>query len=181
MSLFDIIEHSIQYNGRVINLIRDRIRYSNGHEEVREVVQHSGGCVILGLLENNRIVMIRQHRYPIDKIIYELPAGKLNVNEDPLDCAKREFEEETGYKAKVWERLTSFYTSPGYTSELLHVFMAKELHPGKQNLEPGESHIQIEILDYQAALEKIASNEINDGKTIVGILFYKSIFDDKTE
>jgi ADP-ribose pyrophosphatase len=175
MSLFDIIEHTIQYKGRVINLIRDKVKYSNGYIEVREVVEHSGGCVILGLYDENKIVMIKQHRYPIDKVIYELPAGKLNPGEEPLECAKREFEEETGYKAKTWQKLTSFYTSPGYTSELLHVFMAKGLFPGKQNLEPGESHIIIEIMAYSDAIEKIESTEINDGKTIVGILLHQSL------
>jgi ADP-ribose pyrophosphatase len=170
MSLFKVIEESVKHRGRVVNLSVDKVRYPNGHIEIREKVEHSGGSVILGVLDDGQIVLIMQHRYPIDKIIYELPAGKLNKDEDPLDAAKREFEEETGYRANKWQKLTSFYTSPGYTSEILHVYLATDLTTGKQKLEPGEAHIELVNMSFEEAIQKIRVEEIIDGKTIIGIL-----------
>jgi ADP-ribose pyrophosphatase len=175
--LFEVLDHTVKHEGRVINVFVDKIRYPDGHIENREIVEHGGGSVVLGLQADGKIIFVKQHRYPINKIIYELPAGKLDKNEDPLDCAKREFEEETGNKASTWLKLLSIYTSPGYTSEELFVFLAKDLFDGTRNLEPGEKHMKLEYLEPETALEKIYCGEIKDGKTITALLFYKSFLD----
>ena len=175
MDLFEIIDHTEKHIGKVVNLVIDKVKYSSGHVEIREVIEHSGGSAVIGVLPNNEIIMIKQHRYPINKFIYELPAGKLNKDEDPLDCAKREFEEETGYSANLWQKLSSFYTSPGYSDEIINVYLAKDLKEGLQRLEPGESHLTIEKMNLDIALEKISNGEINDSKTIIGILIYNNL------
>lgn len=172
---FKTIARDKIFEGRVLNLYKDTIKYDEGQVEYREIVEHYGGSVILAMPDKNNILLIKQFRHPINKFIYELPAGKLNLNEDPLICAKRELKEETGYEAKNWNKIISFYTSPGYSSEILHVYLATDLSKGKQELELGERHIQIFSLTFEEAIEKINKEEIVDGKTIIGILLGKNI------
>jgi ADP-ribose pyrophosphatase len=170
---FETLEHNRIYEGRVVNLYKDKIRYDEGQIEYREIVEHYGGSVILAMPDESSLILIKQYRYPIGKFVYELPAGKLNLNEDPLECAKRELKEETGYSAGDWKKIISFYTSPGYSSELLHIYLAKNLTAGEQALELGEKHIQVLTMSIEEAVQKIESEEINDGKTVIGILLGK--------
>ncbi|MBI4810797.1 MAG: NUDIX hydrolase [Ignavibacteriales bacterium] len=125
------------HEGRVFTTIIDEVEYANGNPTMREVAEHPGGAVVLAVFPDHRIILINQHRYPLDKFIWELPAGKLNTGEDPLHCAKRELEEETGYHTKKWKQLTSIYTTPGFCTEVLHIFLARNLSkaPGGRNLE----------------------------------------------
>jgi ADP-ribose pyrophosphatase len=174
---FEVLDHNVKFEGRVIDVYVDKIRYPDGHAENREVVLHGGGSVVLGINSESRIIFVKQHRYPIDKIIYELPAGKLEKNEDPLVCAQREFEEETGFKASEWKKLISIYTSPGYTSEELFIYFAKDLSMGVENREPGEKHMKIEFLDLKTALDMVYAGEIKDGKTVTALLFYDTFLD----
>lgn len=161
----------ILYKGVVFDLIVDYIEYPSGNGSVREVAKHPGGAVVVPVFDNGDVLMIKQYRYPIDEIIYELPAGKLDPDEDPEDCARRELEEETGYRAERLEKLTAFYTTPGFCTEKLHIYLAtglKKLESGQQ-LEEGEASISIETIPVKKTLEMIESQEIVDGKTIVGL------------
>lgn len=160
------------FEGRVFNVIVDEVEYPSGNRSVREVAEHSGGAVILGMFPDNRIILIRQHRYPLDRFIWELPAGKLHRDEDPLDCAKRELEEETGYLAGSWKLLNSIYTTPGFCDEVLHIYLATELTgaPGGRKLEEGEETMTMEIVPITKAAAMIDAMEIRDGKSICGIL-----------
>jgi len=176
---FKTIERNKIFEGRVLNLYKDTIKYDDGNVEQREIVEHYGGSVILAMPDDNNLILIKQFRHPINKVIYELPAGKLNLNEDPLECAKRELKEETGFEAKHWEKIISFYTSPGYSSEVLHIFLAKNLTAGEQNLEPGEKHIKIITLSFDEAIKKIKNDEIVDGKTIIGILLANDLLNNR--
>ena len=115
------------YSGHVFKTIVDQVRYPSGAESVREVAQHPGGAVALGVFPDGNILLIRQYRYPFDAVIWELPAGKLEPDEQPLACARREFEEETGYSAATWQHLTSIYTSPGFCDEVLHLYLATDI------------------------------------------------------
>ena len=126
----------------------------------------------LAVFPDHQIILIHQHRYPLDKFIWELPAGKLHHNEDPLHCAKRELEEETGYRATRWEKITSMYTTPGFCSEILHIYLARDLSPcaDGRKLEEGEETMTMKILPMQEAIAMIERQEITDGKTICGIL-----------
>jgi ADP-ribose pyrophosphatase len=160
------------YDGRVFNIIVDDVEYSSGRKSVREVAEHSGGAVALALFPDRRIILVNQHRYPFDEFIWELPAGKLNKGEEPLHCAQRELGEETGYRASEWEKLTSIYTSPGFCSEVLHLFLARGLAggPDERRLEEGEETMTMKVLPLGEAIDMIGRGEIKDAKTICGIL-----------
>ncbi len=168
---FTVKKRDIIHKGVVFDLIVDHIEYPSGNGSVREVAQHPGGAVVVPVFENGDVLMIKQYRYPIEKVIYELPAGKLDPNEDPEHCARRELEEETGYKAKTYKKLTAFYTTPGFCTEKLHIYLAtglQKLESG-QNLEEGEESITIERIPLQQTLDMIEAEKIVDGKTIVGL------------
>jgi len=160
------------YNGRVFNIIVDDVEYPSGNHSIREVAEHGGGAVILAVNDRNELILIYQHRYPIDKFIWELPAGKLNPGEDPLHCAQRELAEETGYSAEQWKKLTAIYTTPGFCSEMLHIYLATGLSPRPEGrmLEEGESTMTMKTIPFPEALAMIDRSEIVDGKSICGIL-----------
>ena len=167
-----LIRRTTVFSGRVFDIEVDDVEYPSGRPSVREVARHSGGAVILPVLPDGRIVMIRQHRYPLDAFIWELPAGKLNRGEDPLDCAKRELEEETGHLASEWTLLNSIYTTPGFCDEVLHIFMARGLTdaPGGRKPEEGEETMTVNVVTLDEALRMVDAMEIRDGKSICGIL-----------
>ncbi|MFQ5798032.1 MAG: NUDIX hydrolase [Bacteroidota bacterium] len=167
-----VLERKRLYEGKVFNLIVDQIEYRSGNRSVREIAEHPGGAVILAAFSDRQIVLVKQYRYPIDAVIYELPAGKLHPGEVPLVCAQRELEEETGYRAKTWRKLTSIYTTPGFCSEILHIFLATgiEKDASRQKLEEGEQSLKVQLLSIGDAVAMIDRGEIVDGKTIVGIL-----------
>jgi ADP-ribose pyrophosphatase len=165
------------YEGRVFTTIVDEVEYQNGNSTIREIAEHPGGSVIMAVFPDNRVVLINQHRYPLDRFIWELPAGKLNRDEDPLHCAVRELEEETGYLAKDWQKIISIYTSPGFCSELLHIYLATNLYdaPGGRKLEEGEETMTMKIVPIEVAIKMIERSEIVDGKTICGIMLGERI------
>jgi ADP-ribose pyrophosphatase len=167
-----LIKRNKVYGGRVFNTIVDEVEYLSGNRTIREVAEHPGGAVVLAAFPDGRIILINQHRYPLDKFIWELPAGKLEVDEQPLACAMRELEEETGYHAKEWRKLTSIYTSPGFCSEVLHIFLATELSEATdgRKLEEGEETMTMKIFPLVEALGMIEHEEIVDAKTICGIM-----------
>jgi ADP-ribose pyrophosphatase len=160
------------FEGRVFNVIVDDVEYPSGNRSVREVAEHIGGAVVLAVFPDESVILIRQHRYPLGQFIVELPAGKLNVGEDPLHCAQRELDEETGYSAKTWTKLSAIYTTPGFCNEVLHIYMARDLQesPGGRKLEEGELTMTMETVPIGEAIEMIARQEIRDGKTICGLL-----------
>jgi ADP-ribose pyrophosphatase len=179
---FKLLKRNNVYRGRVFNTIVDEVKDSFGRDTIREVAEHVGGSVVLALFPDQQIILINQHRYPFDRFIWELPAGKLDADpngviEDPRECARRELEEETGYIAKAWKQLTSIYTSPGFCSEVLHIFLATdlELHPDGRKLEPGEETMTMKILPLQEAIHMVDRQEIIDAKTICGLLIGERI------
>ena len=167
-----LLKRNRVYEGRVFTTIVDDVEYESGKQSTREVAEHVGGGVALAVFADRSIVLIRQHRYPFGKFIWELPAGKLNRGEDPLHCAQRELEEETGYLAASWQKLTSMYTTPGFCSEVLHIYMATGLFesPNGRKLEEGEETLTTSIVTMQKAISMIEDQEIVDSKSIVGIL-----------
>ncbi len=167
-----LLKRTEQYKGKVFNIIVDDVQYPSGNTSIREVAEHGGGGVALAVFPDHRIILIRQHRYPFNEFVWELPAGKLFPSEDPLHCAQRELEEETGYAAKQWKKLTAIYTTPGFCSEVLHIFMATDLSelPDGKKLEEGEQTMTMSIVPMAEAIAMIEKKEIVDGKTICGIL-----------
>ncbi|MFA6542740.1 MAG: NUDIX hydrolase, partial [Bacteroidota bacterium] len=157
--------------GKIIDLTVDHIQYPSGTKTFREIVEHPGGAVVLCVFENNDILLIRQYRHPFGKEIIELPAGKLDANEDPLHCAQRELQEETGYEAGQWEKLTVMLSTPGFCDEVLHIFLARDIHQSEkgQALEEGEATIELLRVPFAEGITMIERQEIVDGKTIAGI------------
>jgi ADP-ribose pyrophosphatase len=174
---FKVTEKKKLYDGKVFNLIVDQIEYPDGHGAIREVAEHPGGATILAMFPDQHIILVKQFRYPIGKTLYELPAGKLDPNEDPTACAARELEEETGYRAKNWRKLTAIYTSPGFCTEQLHLFLATGLSRSAtgQKLEEGEQSLTVEIVPFSQAIDMIERERIVDGKTICGILLAERV------
>ncbi len=169
---FKLIKREKKYHGKIVDLTVDHIEYPSGNQTYREIVEHPGGAVVVGLFDNSEIILVKQYRHPFGKEVIELPAGKLDIGEDPLLCAQRELREETGLAAKQWSKLTSIYTTPGFCNEVLHIFLAQELYPHQdgQALEEGEASIQLIRLPMKETIEMIEREEIVDGKSIAGIL-----------
>ena len=171
---YSILKSEIIYNGKVFNTKVDQIEYNSGNKSVREVAEHPGGAVIVPVTSEGKIIMITQHRYPVDKTLLELPAGKLDRNENPFHCAARELEEETGYKSDNIKEIGTIFTSPGYSTEKLWIYLAKDLKPGNHNREEGEFGMKVFEYTLKEINEKIYNGEIVDGKTICGIYLAKN-------
>ena len=161
-----------RYAGKIFSLVIDQVEYPSGNRGLREVASHPGGSVVVPLFEDGSILLVHQFRYPMKKHLYELPAGKLDAGEDPLVCAARELEEETGYVAGRIEKLTAIYTTPGFCNEQLHIYLATNLaaSPKGQQLEEGEMDLTLRRLPLEEAVAMIEHGEIVDGKTICGVL-----------
>ncbi len=166
-----ILDHKEIYSGKIVKLHVDTIQQPSGRTTIREVVLHPGGVTAIPVLEDGRLLLIRQFRYPIGKFIFELPAGKMDTGQSPPDTIARELEEEIGYTAGQLSYECTFYTTPGISNEAIHMFTARDLTPCAQRLEEGE-HITVEAFSIEECLQKIKTGEINDGKTILGILWY---------
>ena len=160
------------YHGSIIDLIIEEVEDAHGNIRKREIVSHPGGSVIVPLFDNGNVIFVRQYRYPHKKFILEVPAGKLEPNEDPLIAAKRELQEETGYTADNYEKLTAMFTTPGFCNEVLHIYLATGLKKSDrgQNLDEGEQSLTVEYIPLSTAVEMIVQGEIGDSKTIAGIL-----------
>ncbi len=171
---YKILKSQILYKGKVFDHQVDEIEYESGNKSIREIAIHPGGAVIVPIKDDGKIILVKQFRYPLQKTLIELPAGKLDKGEDPLKCAARELEEETGYKAKEIEKLGQIYTAPGYCTEILHIYSAKGLASGNHHREEGEQGMEILELSLDEIEKMIANGEITDAKTIVGIYFLKN-------
>lgn len=162
------------FSGKIINVHTDKITLVDGTEAQREVVDHPGGVAIVGLTENNEVLMVRQFRYPYKETIYEIPAGKLEKGEDPREAAIREFREECGAVAEKLEPLGEIYPTPGYCGEIIRIFYATDLTFGEQELDEDE-YLEVIKMPFSECVAKIMSGEIKDAKTIVGILKLKEL------
>ena len=164
-----------EYTGRVINLDIDQVRFPNGKVGELEMIRHSGASAVLPFLgdpagEDPTILLIRQYRYAADGFIYEIPAGRLEPGEPPEQCAVRELREETGCTAAQMEHLYTMYTTPGFTDEKIHLFVATGLERGESALEQDE-FVEVVPTAMSAALRLIRDGTINDAKTALSILY----------
>jgi ADP-ribose pyrophosphatase len=166
------------YTGKVINLDRDSVQFPNGSTGQLEMVRHPGASAVVPFLDDPRgpdprINLIRQFRHASDTFIWEIPAGRLDPGETPATCAQRELEEEIGMTADVLARLTTIYTTPGFTNEKIHLFMATELKKGTHKREADE-FLEVHIRRWSEVMDMIRTGQIVDGKTLVAILFVQS-------
>ena len=157
------------YNGRVIRVTLDEVEQENGRRAKREFVHHNGGACIAALMDDGGIYLVRQFRYPIGKEILELPAGKLEEGEDPLEAAKRELEEECGLVADHYTSLGDFYPTVGYCGEIIYTYLATGLRETHMHPDEGEFLTPVKM-SLEEACDKVMNGEICDGKTVAGIL-----------
>jgi ADP-ribose pyrophosphatase len=163
------------YSGKIITLNRDTVRFPDGTVAEMDIARHSGASAVVPFLsgplgDEPQVLLIRQYRFAAGGYIYEIPAGRLEPNEKPIDCAARELKEETGCTADHIEPLTTILTTPGFTDEVIHVFMATGLTLGQHNREADE-FVEVIIMRLSEALERISDGEITDAKTVLSLLF----------
>jgi ADP-ribose pyrophosphatase len=162
------ISGEVLYSGKVVRLEKDKVLCPNGNESYREIVRHNGGAAILCVTKDNKVLLERQYRYAYDEVLYEIPAGKLEKGEDPYYAAMREFEEETGNKAKELIHLIDIYPTCGYSSEIIYIYLAKDYVKTSTNFDPDEV-ILTEYIPLDDVLKRIAEGKIKDAKTICAI------------
>ena len=163
------------YDGRVINVDIDTVKFPNGSTGELEMVRHPGASAVVPFLtdpngDDPQILLIKQFRHAADAFIYEIPAGKLEGDEPPIECAHRELREETGCTAKVMEPVYTLYTTPGFTDERIHIFMASGLVRGEMEHEKDE-FMTVETVTLSRALELVKTGELADAKTALALLF----------
>jgi ADP-ribose pyrophosphatase len=164
----EILHSEYLYRGKILNLKVNQVRLANKNVVIREIVEHRGAAVIVAVDDQQRILMVRQYRSAAGKELLEIPAGTLKSGEDPALCATRELKEETGYHAMQWEPLGYFYSSPGFSTEQMHLYLARELTQAGATPEEDEE-ITVEWVPLAQAISMIESGEIVDAKTIIGI------------
>jgi ADP-ribose diphosphatase len=166
------------YTGRVLNLDLDTVRFPNGSSGELEMIRHPGAAAVLPVLsaddaEDPQLLLIRQYRYAADGPIWEVPAGRLEDGEDPEACARRELLEETGATAGRWARLTTVYTTPGFTDERIHFFVARDLIVNQDaTRREADEFMEVKALPVSQVLGMIRTGEVTDAKTIVAVLFF---------
>lgn len=157
------------FDGRILHITLDEIELPNGKKSKREVVNHPGGVTVAALDEDNNLLFVRQFRYPYKEVVLELPAGKLEKGSTPLENGKRELMEETGAEGYSYISLGQLYPSPGYTSEIIHIYACKVKSQGSSNPDDGE-FLNVEKIPLDKAVEMVLNNQIPDAKTQVAVL-----------
>jgi ADP-ribose pyrophosphatase len=161
------MEQAELYRGKIFSLWGGQVALDNGKIAVREYIRHAGGVGIVPMVGEN-VILIRQFRISIERELIELPAGRLEPNEEPMDCAARELEEEIGYRAGKLIPIASYFASVGNSNEKMHLFLALDLERTKQRLESDE-RIQEVVMSLALVKEKLANQEFEDSKTIIGL------------
>lgn len=161
-------DRTVIYNGKIIDLEIHDVELPDGNTSKRELVYHNGAVAVCAITPENEVLLVKQYRKPVEKPLLELPAGKLEEDEEREEAAKRELEEETGYIAKDLELITNMYGSPGFSNEKLTIYFADQLSEGTLNLDDDEfvELHKVHVKDIKALLD---SNEIEDAKTIIGL------------
>jgi ADP-ribose pyrophosphatase len=163
------LQTELVYKGHVVNLRVDAVELPNGRKTKREIVEHGECVAIVAIDAQDNVILVRQFRKPVERCLLEVPAGGIDPGEEPEDCARRELEEETGYSAQNLEYLGGFYTSPGFCTEYMHLFLATGLEPGEIAPEADET-IEVVPIPLAKITELITSGEICDAKSIAGLL-----------
>jgi len=166
------------YTGRIVSLDADTVRFPDGSTGRLEMLRHPGASAVVPFLDDPgepdpRVILIRQFRHAAEGFIWEVPAGRLDPGESPEACARRELQEETGMRAKRLDRLTTIYTTPGFTDEQIHLFLARELEEGDHRREADE-FMELHVRRWSEVREMIQRGEVSDGKTLVALLFVQA-------
>jgi len=159
------------FEGKIINLRIDTVELENQKYAKREIIEHKGASAIIAINEKDEIILVRQYRKAVEDFLYELPAGLINVSEDPMECAVRELREETGYEAKDITKIFEFYSSPGFSNEKIHLYKAENITFISTKFDEDE-FIEIITVNKEEAKRMVDSGRIADSKTLVGILYW---------
>lgn len=171
MNLFEKTLHKESiYKGAIIDLEVHDIELPDGQTSKRELVYHNGAVAVCAINPDNQVILVRQYRKPAEKTLLEIPAGKLEINEERESAAKRELEEETGYIAENLELITEMYGSPGFSNEKISIYLAKDLKIGEMNLDDDE-FIEIETYNIEEITIMLQNKEIEDAKTIIALQY----------
>ncbi len=167
--IFPKVNKSVSiHHGRVFKLVKEHITLANGVSSEIDIIRHPGASAIIPMSDKNNVILIKQYRHAVGNYLWEIPAGTLNPNESALICAKRELIEETGYSAIAWKKLGEIIPVPGYSNELIHIFLATGLKSAKQNLDFDEI-LEVHEIKFADALTMIYQGEIQDSKTVCGL------------
>ena len=165
---YKLNRHDLVYQGHIVNLTVDHITTASGIDTVREVFHHPGGAAVVPMLPDGNVLLVRQFRYPIQQDLLELPAGKIDPGETPESTAVRELKEEVGYAPGELLKLGEFYTTPGFCTEKLHLFLARNLRPANESGDADEE-IQVERFSLPELKDLLNAGRITDAKTVIGI------------
>jgi len=168
LTVVKVLDSRRVYEGKIINLRVDDVEFGDGHRSRVEVVEHRGGVAIIAAPQRATVVLVRQYRHSTGRAVWEVPAGKIDPGEDPAACAKRELEEETGYRCAGVRKLWSFFTSPGFCNELLHLFVAEQLTAGVARPE-GDEVLEVKEFDVAEAWAMLERDELPDAKTQIAL------------
>jgi ADP-ribose pyrophosphatase len=168
------VDTQVAYDGHFLKVQKDAVRLPDGKQSSREYIKHPGAVVILPVFDDGSILLERQFRYPLHDVFIEFPAGKIDPGEDPLECAKRELQEETGYTAKDWQFVCTIHNAIAYSDEHLDLFIARGLTPGERKLDEGE-FLETFTATVPEMLEWVKAGKITDVKTIIGTFWLEKI------
>ena len=167
------LKKRLLYRGKAVNFYADTVQMPDGKKAIREYTGHPGAAACLPILPGGRIILVRQYRYPVKKIMLEAPAGKISENETPLKCIRRELEEETGMSAGKFIRLGKFHPTCAFSTETIHLFAALNLKKSRLNPDDDE-FIEKVVINFDAAMELVKKGQISDSKTIILLLLWKN-------
>lgn len=168
------ISSEMPYQGRFLKIRSDTVRLPNGNTSTREYVAHPGAVVVIPLLDDGRVLLERQYRYPIGRVMTEFPAGKLEPGEEPLACGRRELLEETGYTATQWARVGALHLAIAYSTEIIHIYFARGLRAGPRQLDQDE-FLDVFSVRPEALFAACAKGDVTDAKTLTCVLWLQNV------
>ncbi len=168
------VSSDLIYTGKTIQLRVDTVEVPNKGYQKREIIEHKGAVAIIAITKENKLVLVKQYRKAIERELYELPAGKMEIGETPIDCAMRKLKEETGYSSDSLKLVHKYYATPGFSNQLVFIYLANDLVLEKQELEEDKC-LEVHEIDLDKAYEMLNENEICDSKTVIGLLLTKEL------
>ncbi|MDR2938926.1 MAG: NUDIX hydrolase [Clostridiales bacterium] len=171
---YKVVAHEKVFDGQIFNVYHDEVVLEHGRPAVREYIEHGAASCVLPITDDGKLIFVRQYRHPVKERLLEIPAGMVENGEAPEAAALRELEEETGHKAKEIKFLTKMFSSAGFCTEILYIYLAKNLEITKQNLDADE-FVSIEEYTLKEATDMVYSGEVKDSKTIVAVMMYNAL------
>lgn len=167
------VSSNLIYTGKSVSLRVDTVEVPNKGYQKREIVEHNGVVAVIAITKDNKIIMVKQYRKSIEDVVLEIPAGKLELNENPRECAIREFRQKTGYNAENFKLIHKFYPSVGFSNQMIFIYLADKLE--KLEDKQKDQQIEVEEIDFDEVYNMVLENKIVDGKTSIGVLLAKDI------